>query len=226
MIYIVGTRGSEIHRKIYLHALCLGEMTENEKNKDRALTGGHLHFAKEGNMPTRIKIIKADITTQKVDAIVNAANSSLLGGGGVDGAIHRVAGSGLLAECRTLNGCPTGEAKISKGYNLPVKYVIHTVGPVWKDGNRGEAEQLASSYRNCLQLAAENKLVTIAFPAISCGVYRYPITKAVEIALREVKSWLAENEFPKEVIFVCFNDDIFAEYERQMYEKKVKNQRS
>ena len=167
-------------------------------------------------MHNLIKLIRADITTLKVDAIVNAANSSLLGGGGVDGAIHRAAGPELLVECRTLKGCPTGEARITKGYNLPAKFVIHTVGPIYKDGSRGEAELLASAYRNSLQLAAENKLATIAFPAISCGVYRYPIAEAVEIAVCEVNSWLAENEYPEEVIFVCFSDEIFGEYERQM----------
>jgi len=167
-------------------------------------------------MHNLIKLIRADITTLKVDAIVNAANSSLLGGGGVDGAIHRAAGPELLVECRTLKGCPTGEARITKGYNLPAKFVIHTVGPIYKDGSRGEAELLASAYRNSLQLAAENKLATIAFPAISCGVYRYPIAEAVEIAVFEVNSWLAENEYPEEVIFVCFSDEIFGEYERQM----------
>lgn len=168
-------------------------------------------------MPTRIKLIKADITTLKVDAIVNAANSSLLGGGGVDGAIHRAAGSELLAECHTLNGCPTGEARITKGYKLPSKYVIHTVGPVWKDGTKGEAKLLSNAYQNSLKLANKHNLETIAFPAISCGVYRFPIDRAVEIALWEVKAWLAENEFPKQVIFVCFSDDIFGEYERQIF---------
>jgi len=167
-------------------------------------------------MHNLIKLIRADITTLKVDAIVNAANSTLLGGGGVDGAIHRAAGPELLVECRTLKGCPTGEARITKGYNLPAKFVIHTVGPIYKDGSRGEAELLASAYRNSLQLAAENKLATIAFPAISCGVYRYPIAEAVEIAVCEVNSWLAKNEYPEEVIFVCFSDEIFGEYERQI----------
>ena len=158
-------------------------------------------------MDNRIELVSADITTLKVDAIVNAANNSLLGGGGVDGAIHRAAGPALLEECRTLNGCATGEAKITKGYNLPAQHVIHTVGPVWHGGNDREDELLAGCYRNCLRLAREYGLRSIAFPAISTGVYGFPKQKAAAIAVRETIKELAGNDQLEKVIFVCFDQD-------------------
>jgi O-acetyl-ADP-ribose deacetylase (regulator of RNase III) len=154
--------------------------------------------------PQRITVLQGDITKQKVDAIVNAANSSLLGGGGVDGAIHRAAGRGLLEECRTLGGCATGDAKISQGYGLPAKYVIHTVGPVWGGGTRGEDELLASCYRRSLEIAVENGVKTIAFPCISTGVYGFPQERAARIALREVRNFLESDPSIERVIFVCF----------------------
>jgi len=156
----------------------------------------------------RIKIITGDITRLPVDAIVNAANSKLAGGGGVDGAIHRAAGPELLQECLQLGGCPTGSAKITKGYQLPARYVIHAVGPVWHGGTQREPELLASCYRTCLELARQHGLKTIAFPAISCGVYRFPIDRAARIAVQEVINFLKENDVPEEVIFVCFDQPI------------------
>ncbi|PYQ48067.1 MAG: O-acetyl-ADP-ribose deacetylase [Acidobacteria bacterium] len=161
---------------------------------------------------TSVEVVRADITKLAVDAIVNAANTTLLGGGGVDGAIHRAAGPELLEECRKIGGCPTGEARITRGYRLPAKHVIHTVGPVWHGGNRGEPELLASCYRSSLQLAVDNGIRSIAFPAISCGVYGYPIDQAAEIAVREV----VKDDRLDRVIFACFGDDVFAALERSL----------
>ena len=162
--------------------------------------------------PERIVVVEGDITKLKVDAIVNAANTSLLGGGGVDGAIHRAAGRGLLDECRTLGGCTTGEAKITQGYNLPAKWVIHTVGPVWHGGSHGEDELLASCYRNSLALAEQHGIRTIAFPAISTGVYGFPMERAARIAVKEVADFLERNAIVEKVMLVCFDKyahDIF-----------------
>lgn len=156
---------------------------------------------------TKISIQHVDITTLAVDAIVNAANRSLLGGGGVDGAIHRAAGSGLLEECKTLDGCETGDSKITKGYKLPAKFVIHTVGPVWHGGDRHESEKLASCYQRCLEVAAENQLHTLAFPAISCGAYGFPIAQACEIAMQTVIKNCAGKDIT-EVIFACANSEV------------------
>jgi O-acetyl-ADP-ribose deacetylase len=160
----------------------------------------------------KIDIIRGDITKLDVDAIVNAANTTLLGGGGIDGAIHRAAGTELLAECRTLGGCRPGEAKITRGYRLPARFVIHTVGPVWRGGERHEPEILANCYRSSLELAVENGLKTIAFPAISCGAYGYPIPDAAQIAVKTTRNFLAtENKIDK-VIFVLWGDDIYDAY--------------
>ncbi len=161
------------------------------------------------------RAIQADITTMAVDAIVNAANGSLLGGGGVDGAIHRAAGPGLLAECRTLGGCATGEARITGGHRLPARHVIHTVGPVWQGGDHGEAKLLAACYVNALALAARHELRSIAFPAISTGVYRYPLEAATRIAVTSVRAFLAESAAaPSAVVFCCFSARDFAVYEQ------------
>ncbi|MGO8732725.1 MAG: O-acetyl-ADP-ribose deacetylase [Terriglobia bacterium] len=163
-------------------------------------------------MSERIMVVEGDITKQRVDAIVNAANTTLLGGGGVDGAIHRAAGPRLVEECRTLGGCPTGQAKITKGYNLPAQWVIHTVGPVWHGGGRHEDELLASCYRRSLELAAEKGVRTIAFPAISTGVYGFPLERATAIAVGEVKSSLEKNPSLEKVVFVCFGKHAYESY--------------
>lgn len=168
----------------------------------------------------RIEIIQGDITKQSADAIVNAANCSLLGGGGVDGAIHRAAGPELLAECRTLNGCETGKAKITKGYRLPAKYVIHTPGPIWYGGSRGEAELLASCYRSCLTLASENGCKTVDFPSISTGVYHFPLDKAARIAVNTISDYLKGHDDIERVRMVCFDSRTLAQYEKALTEKE------
>ena len=162
----------------------------------------------------KIEILRGDITKLDVHAIVNAANATLLGGGGVDGAIHRAAGPGLLAECRTLGGCEPGQAKITGAYRLPARFVIHTVGPIWRGGKHDETRILANSYRNSLQLAMENEIKTIAFPAISCGAYGYPITDAADIAFKTTREFLAANDEIQKVIFVVWGEDVYDAYRR------------
>ncbi len=161
----------------------------------------------------RIRVEQGDITQQQVDAIVNAANSSLLGGGGVDGAIHRAAGPELLEACREIGGCPTGEARITYGYNLPATYVIHTVGPVWTGGGQGEDALLASAYRSSLDVARDHEAATVAFPAISTGAYGFPLERATRIAIAETRAFLDANELPEAVTFVCFDAAM-----RELYE--------
>ena len=160
-------------------------------------------------MAAEIEMVRGDITTLDVDAIVNAANKTLLGGGGVDGAIHRAAGPELLAECRALGGCEPGEAKLTRGYHLPARFVIHTVGPIWRGGKHGEARILANCYRNSLQLAVGNEIKTIAFPAISCGAYGYPIEQAAQIALQTTREFLADNGDLAKVIFALWDEDVY-----------------
>ena len=167
-------------------------------------------------MTEKISVLKTDITALAVDAIVNAANSSLLGGGGVDGAIHRAAGAELLQECLLLGGCKTGQAKLTQGYRLPARYVIHTVGPFWNGGDRGEPELLASCYHSCFAIARTHGLRTLAFPAISCGVYRFPVELAVEIALRETVAELSKDDAIEKAIFACFDESVYETYCRAM----------
>ena len=164
------------------------------------------------NSGGKIEIARGDITKVSVDAIVNAANTTLLGGGGVDGAIHRTAGPELLAECRSVGGCRPGGAKITRGYRLPARFVIHTVGPVWRGGNHGESEMLANCYRHSLQLAVENGIKTIAFPAISCGAYGYPTQDAAQIAVKTTRNFLATVDKIEKVTFVLWGDDIYDAY--------------
>jgi O-acetyl-ADP-ribose deacetylase (regulator of RNase III) len=165
-----------------------------------------------------IVIVEGDITEQNVDAIVNAANNSLLGGGGVDGAIHRAAGPELLAECRTLHGCPTGEARITRGYRLPARWVIHTVGPIWGGGHESEDEQLANCYQRSLELAVQNGARSVAFPAISTGAYGFPMERATRIAVREVLAFLEKNPAVEKVLFVCFDSRARNCYQRVLME--------
>lgn len=162
----------------------------------------------------RIEVVMGDITVRADEAIVNAANTRLLGGGGVDGAIHRAAGPQLMEECRTLNGCPTGQAKITRGYKLRAKYVIHTVGPVWRGGESGEPALLAGCYRNSLRLAAETGIKTVAFPSVSTGIYRYPVEEAAEIALNEIVNFLTQDDTIEKVTIVCFDNNTYSVYNR------------
>jgi O-acetyl-ADP-ribose deacetylase (regulator of RNase III) len=171
-------------------------------------------------MKNRIQIVEGDITKQWVDAIVNAANTTLLGGGGVDGAIHRAAGPELLEECRQLGGCRTGQAKITKGYRLPAKWVIHTVGPVWRDGKRGEDELLASCYRNSFALVEQHGLKSVAFPSISTGAYGFPMDRAARIAIAETKGFLERNKNVERVLLVCFGKGAFDTYTKALAEVK------
>ena len=164
-------------------------------------------------MNDKLKVIRGDITTLDVDAVVNAANSSLLGGGGIDGEIHRAAGPNLLEECKAIGGCPIGQARLTKGYHLPAQYVIHTVGPVWRGGVKGEPQLLAACYESSLALALENNVKTIAFPAISCGIYGYPISQAVAIAVTETANFLELNNKIETVYFVCFDESTCEAYQ-------------
>lgn len=170
------------------------------------------------NISRRISVLAGDITQQRVNAIVNAANTTLLGGGGVDGAIHRAAGPELLAECQALGGCATGQAKITRGYKLPAKWVIHTVGPVWQDGLHDEPELLASCYRSCFALVEQHGIKTVAFPAISAGVYGFPMDRAARIAVRETKQYLERNQTVEKVILVCFGASALKNYETALQE--------
>ena len=170
----------------------------------------------EAAMTNRVEVLRVDITTLAVDAIVNAANPSLLGGGGVDGAIHRAAGPELFDECSRIGGCPTGEARLTQAYRLPAKFVIHTVGPVWTGGERGEPELLARCYRSVFRIARGNGIRSVAFPAISCGVYRFPLDQAVKIAVSETMAELVSSDAVQKVIFACFGDQVYDAYREQV----------
>ena len=172
-----------------------------------------------------LKIIEADITTLGVDAIVNAANASLLGGGGVDGAIHRAAGPGLLSQCQSLGGCLTGQAKITGGFGLPATWIIHTVGPLWTGGGSGERKLLENCYKNSLKLAAQRKLVSVAFPAISTGVYKFPPAEAARIAIKAVCSFIERSPLPKEIVFCCFSAESAGHYELALGQKFSQNKK-
>src|SRR4051812_28417327 len=172
-------------------------------------------------MTTKLRAIQADITKLAVDAIVNAANSSLLGGGGVDGAIHRAAGPALLDECRLLGGCQTGDAKLTRGYRLPAKFVIHTVGPIWRGGNDGEPELLASCFRRSIEVAAANGVTTVAFPSISTGIYGYPIELAAQVAVTTVRSQVQSLSMLQEVVFCCFSARDLEVYENRLGERRL-----
>ncbi len=180
-----------------------------------------VYLSLKNNMKEKIELQEGDITKLQVDAIVNAANNSLLGGGGVDGAIHKAAGSELLEECKTLKGCATGDAKITKGYNLPAKFVIHTVGPVWHGGNYDEEKQLASAYRRSLEVAVENGVKTIAFPNISTGVYAFPKKKAAKIAIKTILEFLSQHQQIEKVIFIAFSRRNYKIYEKELSSDEV-----
>jgi len=166
----------------------------------------------DASLKDRMEVVEGDITKLQVDAVVNAANTSLLGGGGVDGAIHRAAGPGLVQECRMLHGCRPGEAKLTGGHDLPARWVIHTVGPVWQGGEKGEDEVLASAWRSSLKIASGKEMDTVAFPSISTGAYRFPLERAAAIAVREVADFLARNPHPRKVIFCAFGSEAYATY--------------
>src|SRR5437660_10800912 len=180
-------------------------------------------FMNAENLKNRIEVVEGDITKQRVDAIVNAANTTLLGGGGVDGAIHRAAGPELLEECRALGGCPTGQANMTKGYKLPAKWVIHTVGPVWRDGQHGEEELLANCYRNLLALAEQKGARTIAFPSISTGAYGFPMERAARIAVTAIKTFLERNSSMEKVVLVCFGKSAFDIHRNAVAEIRIPN---
>ena len=185
---------------------------QNELRSKMRDTSPQLAPIMDASLKDRVEVVEGDITKLRVDGIVNAANPSLLGGGGVDGAIHRAAGPGLLQECRMLHGCRTGEAKVTGGYDLPARWVIHTVGPVWQGGEKGEDEMLASAWRTSLKIAADKEMETVAFPSVSTGAYGFPLERAARIAVREVHDFLAANPRPRKVIICAFGERAYREY--------------